>query len=114
MSNSSEEEPENTGRTEAEAPPAESGAPDKELSNLGLLLERMRLADYISMLQSPRRIVFINFIAGLARGLGMGLGMTILLGLVFYILHRMIDLPLVGEWIGKIVNIVQEQMKSGL
>lgn len=110
---------ENAGR---ETPKAESqtngaasnGASTEELSRLLVLMERMRLGEYFSALQNPRRVIMINFLAGLARGLGIGIGMTFLLGAIFYVIHLLIDLPLVGAWIAKIVTVVQEELKNGL
>lgn len=82
------------------------------INRLGAIMERMRLGEYISMLTRPGKILYINFIAGLARGLGFGLGVTVLLGLSLYIIGRMVDLPLIGSFVAKIVTIVQEEITS--
>ncbi|MEW6202829.1 MAG: DUF5665 domain-containing protein [bacterium] len=75
--------------------------------------ERMNLAEYISLLQRPRRLIFLNFLAGLSRGLGIGIGMTLLAAIVLYILSLLVDLPLIGSYVAKIVKIVHEETKRG-
>jgi len=61
---------------------------------LAEFLERARLQEYREMvLISPWRIIWVNFLAGLARGLGMVIGATVLvyvLGLVLgFLMNKM-------------------------
>lgn len=50
-------------------------------------LERARLREYREMvLVSPWRIIWVNFLAGLARGLGMMIGATVLVYLLALVL----------------------------
>jgi len=84
----------------------------QNLNKLAGLLERMHLAEYLGYMSVPRKVLFINFIAGLARGLGFGLGMTVLLGVALYLLGRMVDLPLVGQYVAKFVAMVQDQIRE--
>ena len=64
------------------------------------------------MLRHPRRLFWINFWSGIARGLGMAIGFTILAAVVLYLLQRVIllNLPLIGDFIADIVQIVQKQL----
>ncbi len=77
---------------------------------LAQIMERMQLADYLAMMTRPGRVLYVNFIAGLSRGLGFGIGTTIMLALLFYGLGQMVDLPLIGEYVAKIVKIVQQEI----
>ncbi len=81
------------------------------IQKLAYIFERMNLSEYISIMQDKRKIIFNNFIAGLARGFGFSIGMTVLLGVLVYILSHMVDLPLIGKYIAHIVQIVQEEVK---
>jgi hypothetical protein len=47
---------------------------------------------------------------GLARGFGFFLGMTILGALVLVILHKMVDMPLIGKYIADIITAVKQQL----
>ncbi|MFY9114963.1 MAG: DUF5665 domain-containing protein [Dethiobacteria bacterium] len=75
-------------------------------------IERLNMAEYISLINDPGRFMKINFAAGLARGLGFALGATFFAALVIYILQRMmvLNLPLIGDFIADLVKIVQEHL----
>jgi hypothetical protein len=81
------------------------------LQKFAQMLERMNMGDYLAMMQDRKRIILNNFIAGVARGFGFSIGMTLLVGLLLFLLGRMVDLPLIGKYVAKIVDIVQQEMK---
>ncbi len=82
------------------------------LQKLAYIFERMNLSEYISIMQDRRKIILNNFVAGLARGFGFSIGMTMLVGVLVYVLSHMVDLPLIGKYIAHIVQIVQEEVSS--
>ena len=75
-------------------------------------MHKLGVAEYVEMLRHPRRLFWINFWSGIARGLGMAIGFTILAAVVLYLLQRVIllNLPLIGDFIADIVQIVQKQL----
>ncbi len=56
--------------------------------------------------------MWINFKAGVARGLGMTLGMTVILGLMVWALTRLVALPMVGEYFADAEQFVQEYVEK--
>lgn len=80
-----------------------------KIDELALGMEKMKLAEYVHLLENPRRLMYINFIAGLARGVGIAVGFTILGAVVLYFLRMlvMLNLPLIGDFIAEIVRMVQ-------
>ncbi len=72
-------------------------------------MHKMNLAEYTEIVRSPKRIIILNLIAGIARGLGFAVGATILGAVVLAILFKLADLniPGIGFFIAKIVKIVQ-------
>jgi len=76
-------------------------------------LEKLRIAEYVELMQKPGRILFLNFIAGLARGLGIAVGATIIFALMIELMRRLIvlNIPGIGYFIAEIVHIVE--MKNG-
>ncbi|HEX3011457.1 MAG TPA: DUF5665 domain-containing protein [Syntrophomonadaceae bacterium] len=84
----------------------------QELSNS---MEKMRLAEYIEMLEHPRRLLYVNFLLGIARGFGSAIGFTILAALVVYVLQKVVvlNMPLIGNFIANIVEIVQRELNVG-
>ena len=83
---------------------------EKKLDQLAVYMEKMKLVEYIEILNSPRRLIWINFIAGIARGFGIAVGFTLLGAIAFIILQRLVglDLPLVGDFIAELLKYVQE------
>ncbi|SKA02665.1 DUF5665 domain-containing protein [Selenihalanaerobacter shriftii] len=70
------------------------------------------VAEYIEIIRSPKRMIYINFLAGLARGLGVVVGATLLGAIFLSILFRMADLnlPVIGEYIARLVRIVKQNL----
>ena len=85
----------------------------RKIDELGITLEKMKLAEYVELLNRPSRLFYINFFAGVARGLGMAVGFTLLGALVVYTLQRLqvLNLPVIGEFIADIVKIVQNNLR---
>ncbi len=84
-------------------PPRDS--PDKEIIKS---FEAGGVVEYLEYLQSGKRILLTNFKAGVAKGLGLTLGMTMVLGLAAWILTMLVDLPVVGEY----AQVVEEKMQE--
>ena len=83
------------------------------IHKLAYLFEKMHLTEYLTYMKKPGKVIWLNFVAGLSRGLGFAFGMTVLFGLMLYLLGRMVDLPLIGQWIAKIVEIVNQEIDLG-
>lgn len=81
------------------------------LERLLLTVERSRIRDYMMLTDSKRRLFLINFVAGLGKGFGQAIGFTFLAGLLFYMMSSWVDLPVIGEYIAKLMNIVDEYRK---
>ncbi len=85
---------------------------NKKIEKLSQDMERFNLAEYLELLNNPRRFIWINFVGGLFRGLGIALGASILGALVLFMLQRLVvlNLPLIGDFIAELVRIVQTHM----
>ncbi|MCW2278891.1 DUF5665 domain-containing protein [Heliophilum fasciatum] len=83
----------------------------EKVESLAVELEKIKVAEYVDMLNNPRRLFFLNFIAGLARGVGTAIGFTILGAVILMILRELVvlNLPLIGGLIAEIVRLVQMQ-----
>lgn len=86
----------------------------KKLDRIALGMERAKLNEYVNYLENPRKLFFANFIAGLARGFGASIGFTLLAAVIIYILQGVVklNLPIIGEFISDIVNIVNNNLKN--
>jgi len=83
------------------------------LKKLALDMEKMKLAEYIELLNNPKKLLWVNFIAGVARGLGTAVGFTILFAIIIYFLQKLVllKLPLIGDFIADIVRMVQNNAR---
>ena len=84
-----------------------------QLEKLVHHLESFRIAEYMDLLERPVKLILINFIAGLARGLGIAIGATVIFAVLLNFLQSLIvlNLPGIGDFIAEIVHIVEQ--KSG-
>ncbi len=79
-----------------------------KLAELTQQMEKFNLAEYMNQLNNPRRYLFVNFLGGIFRGLGMALGLTIFGAFILYILQRLVvlNLPLIGDFLAELVRII--------
>jgi hypothetical protein len=70
------------------------------------------LGDFIAFLKSPTKIFFLNLLAGIGRGLGFAIGFTILTAIVILVLRRAVSVPVIGEYISKVLEFVESQRQS--
>ncbi|WP_027363849.1 DUF5665 domain-containing protein [Desulfotruncus alcoholivorax] len=85
---------------------------EDRIRELSLNMEKMKLAEYVNLLQNPLRLIYVNFISGIARGLGIAVGFAILGAIMVIILQKLVslNLPLIGGFIAELVKIVQMQL----
>lgn len=83
-----------------------------KMEELSQEMEKYNLAGYIDALNNPRRYLVVNFVGGIARGLGIAIGATLLGALVLYFLQRLVvlNLPLIGDFIADLIRIVNQNM----
>ena len=76
-------------------------------------LERLRLPEYIRYMEDRRRFMLMQFLGGLARGLGMAVGFTILGAALVLMLQSLAqrNLPVIGDFLADIVRIVQRRLE---
>ena len=76
-------------------------------------MERLGLAEYVRYADNRRRLFWNHFWGGVARGVGMAVGFTILGALLVLLLQDLArrNLPLIGDALAEIVRVVQLQME---
>ncbi|HHX01934.1 MAG TPA: hypothetical protein GX739_04590 [Firmicutes bacterium] len=84
----------------------------RNLEKLASAMEKASVAEYIELYRKPRRLLYLNFISGIARGFGLAVGFTAVGALFLYFMGRLaaLNLPIVGEFIAEITRIVQEEL----
>lgn len=83
---------------------------NKSIDDLANTLEKGNLNELTYILGSKKEIIVRNLIAGIFRGVGVGIGVTIISALLILLLQRIVKLniPIIGEYVSDIVEIVQK------
>jgi len=78
-------------------------------------LEKTQIADYVNLMNRPIKLLWRNFLAGIARGVGSAVGLAFFATFILYILQMLgaLNLPIIGDYIADIVRIVQRQLDVG-
>lgn len=84
----------------------------EELKRWQRISERMeasRIAEYVELMNSPRRLLWRSFLAGIARGLGVAVGATVIFALVLELLRRLIVVNVlgIGDFIVSILKVIE-------
>jgi len=81
------------------------------MTQLVRYLEGMRIAEYVDLLQKPHKLIVLNFIAGLFRGLGIAIGATLLVAIMLRFLQQLLvlNIPGIGSFVAEIIRIVEQQ-----
>lgn len=83
-----------------------------QIDRLLYSLERMQLEEYLKYVEDKRRLFWVNFWSGVARGLGTAVGFTVLGAVVIVILQNVVvdNIPLIGDFLAEVMRIVQERL----
>lgn len=84
----------------------------RKLNEVEWKLERANFAEFMQLLEKPARLLWLNFVSGLARGFGIALGLTIIASLFIVILTTVAkwNLPVIGKFIADLVRIINKQL----
>lgn len=72
-------------------------------------LKKREIHDLAYILGNKKEIIKRNLIAGIFRGIGTGIGFTIITAVIIYFLQKIVrlNIPVIGEYINDIIEIVQ-------
>jgi hypothetical protein len=91
---------------------------NRNVLKLATRLEATNFTEYVELMQTPGKLLWTNFLAGLSRGVGMFLGAGVMgaitlavVSAVVYWLLRVFDmLPLIGDLTGAIKDLLGQFM----
>lgn len=85
---------------------------NEKIDDINEKLEKTRIMEISYVMGSKREIIKRNLIAGISRGVGLGIGITIISAVIIYFLRKliMLNIPILGEYIADIVAIVQKSL----
>lgn len=82
---------------------------NNSIKKLNKAIQDGNIHELTYILGSKKEIIKRNFLAGIFRGIGIGIGVTIITALLVIILQKIVTLniPIIGEYIADIVEIVE-------
>ena len=83
--------------------------PEERFTDAQIKRVTAQLADYIDTVSHTRSLLWRNFLAGTARGIGLTVGAAIVIAIVFKILTYLITLniPLIQDYLIDIVRVIK-------
>lgn len=80
-----------------------------DLDQLVKRLDSSGIAEYVKLSQKTGKILWLNFLAGVARGLGFSIGTTLVLAVIYKIVSHIIsmNIPYLTELLQKIIGMAQ-------
>lgn len=74
--------------------------------------EKLRLSEYLQYVSDTKRLLWINFVSGVARGFGFAVGFSILGALLIVLLQRITvdNLPVIGEFLAEVIRVVERNL----
>ena len=73
-------------------------------------MEKTRIAEYVQYLDRPWKLIWTNFLIGIARGLGSTIGLAVVIAVLVFFLQNllMLNLPIISDFIADFILMVQE------
>ena len=83
---------------------------DYKLDKLNNILQKNNILELSDLLGNTKKLIFRNFLAGLFRGIGIGIGVTILTAILIYLFQKIVrlNIPIIGQYITDIAEIVEQ------
>ncbi len=87
---------------------SELNAVEEKLLWILSYLQKLKIRDYLLLMEKPFYLMWINFLGGIARGLGIAIGFTVLGAIAVLILQRMevLNLPFIGHFISELLTYI--------
>lgn len=78
-------------------------------------LNRAQLLKYIELVSNPKKLFWLNFLSGLAKGLGLTIGTAIVLTILFKVTRHIISLniPYITVWVSEWISQVSTLLRAG-
>ncbi len=82
---------------------------EREVAALRQEIERLNGHRFLRVYSSLTRLLWFQFLRGIAFGLGSVAGASIVLSAVIYILSSVDFVPVVGEWAKQVIDVIQRE-----
>ncbi|MBO5004362.1 MAG: hypothetical protein J6D03_03750 [Clostridia bacterium] len=82
---------------------------NENLDKINYILSKNNVIELVELLGNSKKLIWRNFISGVSKGIGIGIGVTILSAVLIYLLQKIVrlNIPVIGEYISDIAQIVE-------
>ena len=82
-----------------------------ELTKINKSLYNEKILEIVELLGNTKKMLFRNFTSGILKGIGIGVGFSLITATIIYILQKIIrlNIPIISEYIADIIEIVQKK-----
>lgn len=84
----------------------------KDLKNLTKAVKQLEKLELVELYKKPFKLMGFALLKGMMIGLGSVLGATVLVGVLIYLLSHIQFVPIVGNFVGDVVEQVTEQIQQ--
>lgn len=83
---------------------------DKKIDELNNNFAKSNLVEISYILGNKLEIAKRNLLAGILRGVGIGIGFTLITAIILLVLQKIVvlNIPVIGEYIGDIMDIIEK------
>ena len=81
-----------------------------QIEKLADRLERMRVGEYLNNLNKTSRLIWLNLVSGIARGVGLTIGATLVIAIIFKVISMLISLNV--PYLSEMMKDVQQTLQS--
>lgn len=84
----------------------------RRLERAAQRMEQMHLDAYLRYVHNWKRRLFVEFLGGIARGIGFSVGFSVLGALLIYLMRNiaLANLPVIGRFLAELVRIVENNL----
>ena len=84
---------------------------NKKLDEVTQIISKANLEEIANIMGNKKQIIFRNFLAGISRGVGIGIGVTVISAVLLKLLQRIVTLniPIIGEFVADVIDIVKQE-----
>ena len=84
---------------------------DKAINQLNKILQEGNFVEMSYLIGNKKDLIIRNLMAGIFRGVGIGIGVSVITAILLMFLQRIVSLniPIIGEYISDIVEIVEKK-----
>lgn len=83
-----------------------------KLDEVAWRLQRLDVAEFAEYFRRPRRVLVVSFASGVARGVGIAVGFTLLGAVAVWLLRHLLvlNLPGLGHFLAQLIRIINRDL----